>query len=90
MNDKSQEVFESTKVEAQNHIEQSTISIRNAINELDRLMRVYPLDTPLNLIVQNIIENENVGLEKKIDELRDVKSQIVSLLHMEGSGEPIL
>ena len=90
MNDKNQEMFESAKIEAQSHIEQSTINIRNAINELYRLMGVYPLDTPLNLTVKGMIEDENTGLEKKIDELRDVKSRIVSLLHVEGSGEPIL
>ena len=90
MNDKNQEMFESAKIEAQSHIEQSTINIRNAINELYRLMGVYPLDTPLNLTVKGMIEDENTGLEKIIDELRDVKSRIVSLLHMEGSGEPIL
>ena len=90
MNDKNQELFESAKIEAQSHIEQSIISITNAINELNRLMGVYPLDTPLNLTVKGMIEDENTGLEKKIDELRDVKSRIVSLLHVEGSGEPIL
>jgi len=89
MNQDCNEVFERTRAEAEDYIEQSVESIGNAKNKLYDLMTMWPKDTPINLTIKKFIEDEETGLDKKIAELKYISSEITALWHMPGSGEPV-
>lgn len=85
MNQDHEKKFNETKIRAQGDIQKAIDVLEDAVNRLYELRLINREDTALDLYISNIIEDEEYGIQKKRAELRDIKSQIASIIYTKKS-----